>query len=590
MEIIFIDKILTEKSLKPPILSILEQNAGFAHILLYQPSGTIRLGNGPTHIGNEPTDEIKQKYYKFFELAFAKQVHLASTPEYSCPISTVKELVQNNIFPTIKNLWIIGAESLTKEGLNDFSNFCKENDVVLHFDQLVLQHPNVWVDPAIYLFQSQDETGKSIRVAIIQFKTVNMGVWTDDREREGIIPGNEVYVLRNHEASIYLLTLICSDSLNYNTIFSTLSNAHPTWTIHPYLFIHLQLNPKPHDPEFSFYRNFLFSQGNSFELICLNWAAKTGEYVNGKFDSWIKFSGSSYTLESTEIDFSEESFKHNYSLGCHLVNRKKNRYSYYFDSNEFVFYVKTLPVKQTGVSSSARKRSGPKVAETLIWNGQNWSITSLPIANHNFFQDFKPLLELINESASPLDTERLLELSTGSIKKGKSEIPWWSINGLSFLSQTTSETILRMTFSQDNSGEAVTHRTTQAQAFHDLQEMLIKTPNSFPEYFHKFRANNGKIRFPAVRDPNVKYSLNLCTQEGEEWMTVVNLGIKRIDEAKSTYKILKNLIGGQNGKRLLVWFKIASSFYYQTHFEEEPVKITDNIPRKPASEIESITR
>ena len=66
-----------------------------------------------------------------------------------------------------------------------------------------------------------------------------MGNLHDFLERNNLIRGSKIYVLRNDATSINLATFICSDLLDFN------ERDFDNYIYLPCIFIHLQLNNDP---------------------------------------------------------------------------------------------------------------------------------------------------------------------------------------------------------------------------------------------------------------------------------------------------------------------------------------------------------
>lgn len=589
MKAIFVDEILNGWGLQAPEFSILKPDAELAHILFMQPKGEIVVKSDHVHIGNYPSADTTEKYLAFFRLADSKNAHLATTPEYSCPMEVIQEVIAGEVFPKLGKIWVFGGESITKQGLQALEIQIGEIGGFVHFDRNVLDQPNNFVDPVFYLLKAKNSDGEPQKIVLIQFKSAPMGVWTDSRERDWLITGKEIYVLRNPGVSINLFTLNCSDALNHKAIFEAIGEIDPAWMRNPYLILHLQLNPKPADGNFSEYRRTLISHQKNFELLCVNWARGTGEKENDRPKEWVKFSGTSFSITSNEIALDESTFHQNYFQGCYLINGGKGRYSYYFHSEEWVFYLKTTKVNQVeNAMHPQMRRSGITGVEAYIWDNEKWAfpINSKVHPDHSFFEDWTHMKELLSESLRPLDIERIIELSTGSMNLKLDPTQWWKIDTISSLKLTDNESILSITFSQDRSNEAESKRREKADNFQEIQQRLIHDPRAFPDSLKKFvGSHSGKVRFKL--DHPHSPPTNLSLRNDSDSMTVVYLGSVTEAYAKDFESRFKAKFYGQNGRRLLIWFKKGG----ENHFLDDgsPVLITDNIPRQPSSEIASIT-
>ncbi len=214
MELEYLNTYLTAKNLKVPFLEVLNPDSGFYEVLLLQVQGDIEANE--RFIGNKDVPLCFKKFKNFFELSLEKNVDLAVTPEYSCPWSVIDYVITEGVFPNEEKLWVLGCESITRNELKDFIK--SHNQVVWIYEEELVNEDTTrnFFDPLLYIFKTGDGNGHQKMIFTLQFKTTHMSVQSSPLERDNLIPGKKVYVLKNDESSIFLLTLICSDSLKFD--------------------------------------------------------------------------------------------------------------------------------------------------------------------------------------------------------------------------------------------------------------------------------------------------------------------------------------------------------------------------------------
>lgn len=268
MRLVYIDEFLAAAGLQNPALAVLCSTADCYETILLQPDSEV-VGNNE-FIGNADQTSAHKKHFAFFQLAVAKAAHLAITPEYSTPWKTVGSLVEQHILPSSDSLWVIGCEATTPDALAEFRTM--HPNVVWIVPELSGRGTRTFYDPLVYLFNTRTLAGANKIVGVVQFKTQEMADGDEFLERDFLIKGDSIYVLRNSESSTYLFTLICSDALQFSS--SDLLNREQ-----PHLILHIQLNPDPRHTAIRAYRKDLFhSTSDNKEVLCLNWAKNIGSW------------------------------------------------------------------------------------------------------------------------------------------------------------------------------------------------------------------------------------------------------------------------------------------------------------------------
>ena len=291
MKFEYIDEFLREEGLLNPELEILIRNATPYKALLFQPCGTIEVGD--YFVRNHEHDLAVKKFKYFFDLANEKNVDIAITPEYSCPWEVIKNLIEGDVLPENKKLWVIGCESIKPHELMKIIDENTQVTWIYENDKVNADIDGKFLCPICYFFKTVKSNDSELHnVIFIQFKTKPMGGTHFEMER--LLPGECIYIFRNEGLSINLVTTICSDSLNLeiNSILDYIDK--------PYLLIHPQLNLKPQNINFSKYRMDCFvNDYPGKEFICLNWARNTN--LSGDI---MKFGGSALYTQSDDLDLS----------------------------------------------------------------------------------------------------------------------------------------------------------------------------------------------------------------------------------------------------------------------------------------------
>ena len=299
-----IDVCLTERSLKNPQLDVLKPDANFYDALLLQPKGEIEATD--RYIKGS-SDAYEEKFRKFIGLSSRKNVKLAITPEYSCPWSLIERIISEDLFPGENSLWVLGCQSITGD---DLLNIGQNSTVEVIFEKDVFNSAGNFLDPVCYLFKTRNNSSELRRVLLIQFKINPMGNSQGFLERNNLIQGSKVYVLRNNPDSINLATFICSDLLDFSEgVFTGYLNL-------PCIFIHLQLNNHPRHQDIREYRSYFFKKkdGNK-EVICLNWAK--GTRIPSAQE--ISFSGSALYVKTDELHQSDDIINSNHMRGLYYT-------------------------------------------------------------------------------------------------------------------------------------------------------------------------------------------------------------------------------------------------------------------------------
>ena len=403
---------LSEKKLSNPYLEILYPDSTRYSALLFQPCGNIETGNNFVRNKNS----AHEKFKAFFDLAIINNVNLAMSPEYSCPWETIEALIEEDKFPQKSNIWAIGCESITPKELNE--KITKYTKIVWIYEEDILKkRQDGMLDPLCYFFQTfSPTTNQYKKVIVVQFKTHHMGGPPFEPER--LISGEKLYIFRNNPDSIYLITLICSDSL----IFKIKDLPH--YENIKYLILHIQMNQKPFHNIFSKYRLDCYQdkETDKREIICLNWAR------NSLMDSkpFSDYGGSAIYLLTDKLNMEEDRICENHDKGLYYSHwYEYDADIFYFNYDEYVFEFQNTKVSQVNDPGPNRKFKGPHIENLYMFGDSNkW----LPINKLNEKCDIcNPCFTLNREYCCPLksnlnaiEKEKLIALSIG-----KATVPEW---------------------------------------------------------------------------------------------------------------------------------------------------------------------
>ena len=270
-------------------LTALQPRPAPYYALLCQPHGTIHAS--AARIGNSDPQAAVPMYRAFLGDAVASQAQLAITPEYSVPWALVAEIIHGTPRPLKGSLWALGCESITPGELDALQIAARcSTAVCLFYENLAPQQraQAAFLDPLVFVFWAVNPAGADVLCLLVQFKTVPSRD-PDHVELHSLLLGTSVYKFTAHAADVSLLALICSDAFEFT---NELVDEHCTNV----LLVHIQLNPKPANIDYSAYRSRLFSvaSNNNVEIVCLNWAATT--LSEDSPDTWISTPGSAWYI------------------------------------------------------------------------------------------------------------------------------------------------------------------------------------------------------------------------------------------------------------------------------------------------------
>ncbi|NNE48375.1 MAG: hypothetical protein HKN37_17120 [Rhodothermales bacterium] len=408
---------------------------------MLQPAGLVEVNSG----GIKCTDAaFAERFLAFLRLAKTRKANLAICPEYCCPWDTLEAALREDLGPAPGDLWILGCQSITPAEVRTLNDRLPATAVV--FDENCLKGDGRFLDPAVLLFRNPDDDAQLILV--LQFKTEAMGV-SFPTERNDLIRGERGYVVSNEGgASINLVTLICSDSLE----LSWQTSLPQLWTT-PTLVVHLQLNPKPRHPDFSAYRSEALRQvSDEIELMCLNWAAgTTGVIDEGDESPLVQEPHTALYTKSSQLDLRESRLQENHEAGLYFFRWDQKRTTVFVaNDDELCFELRLSKPSQKVASALTAKRSGPQDVVASVWNGTGWKPAAhLPDCTDDLLHEARlDSIGPISAVDSRMDLERFLSLSAGEV----SRVNWSQPSNLDPCRIETDEVLGRSTCCDNQAG------------------------------------------------------------------------------------------------------------------------------------------
>lgn len=503
---------LESKNLENPFLKILHPDNNQYFMLAFQPRAEIEVNGKEKYLKSKDRELIISKYDEFFKLALDKKVELAVCPEYSCPWESIDNLLNNNILPVNESIWILGCESKKPSEIKRIiQNKTNDKTIFIYDEEIIDSREDKYLNTVAHIFKTNDNKNTEITVLVLQFKVYEMG--GVDFEKDNMLKGKYGYIFMNNKDlnSICLITLICSESLNFK-----FEENFPKKT--SLIIIHPQLNVEPRNDSFKKYRNEIFSYAHEYthqEIFCLNWARNT------KLEGCdMKYGASTYFLKSLKTCTNPSRINHNDKKGIfynYWNNKQANVYTFIYD--EAIFYFKNDKASQELVNPENVKRQGLIAEEIYSWGNNTWKPESelecLLERNCKDKQslDFKSFLKL---KLSPINKERYICLSCGNVEDKK----WFLPNKNKYFQINDNEYINRILFQYDP--KTCNNKSKIITKLGNFIHELIKDKNTLPEVFC---ADNRKIEcyyfddtISNIRD--IDYCLNVIDDNGLKYCFV----------------------------------------------------------------------
>ncbi len=537
-------------------LSILRRNTQRHSVLLYQHEGSLYADN--TRIGNR--NIVNTELELFFEKSRLTGCDLTLTPEYSCPLPVIEDIISHPTkWPATEKLWAIGCESMTKQQLTALQATYHTENVFVHYDTSVLNNQLNYVDPLIYLFQGI-HSGQEKLIILLQFKTMHMGIWGGGIiERNNLIQGNQIFILRNSPDSISFFSLICSEAMNFPDALQQNQQAIQRWIDSPFLIYNPQLNPNPTHRNFTSFRKFVFRFSRK-EIISLNWNNKST--LDG--DDFMEYntSRSGFYIQSEEIDLSPARIKKNHKHGMYYYFYGINKHAFLLNSTPTVFHVAIPPVDIVNALGQQIRREGPELLETCDFNAARNAIDTLPNGitdqHINYLTGVGCTCNfLITHQNCILEKEKLVCLTSGKIDKELGST-WSNIpNIFSIKINEDSEVNRRITFTEDTYPDSLTQRSNYIDTVAGLTDDVLPDKDVYPDSIADLKTDELVIGYNA--DSSVdNYKFNVLTAAGERRIaTICFMGTMPDGVIEKTFDFLQAMFDKDNNhkRRVVVFYK-----------------------------------
>lgn len=460
--------VLRDRGLLPPDLEMLRPTERRYTTLLMQPSGPIFANN--QRIGPLESDVASAKGRNFLELARTSGAHLAVTPEYFLPWSALKSAIEGGITPAADALWVLGSESITEAGLEQFKQEVAGQCLVLHEPWAGLPLDRSLLDPVVLLFQATRQDQSVQLVALVQFKTF------PSRDNiffeEGLLRrGSLVYRFRGATGHLTAAVIICSDAFALNDQWLSDFNDRST-------LIHIQLNPSPRNTAYRRYRATTFgidARATNCHILCLNWARSIVQHGDpgAPIDPWNNIAGSTWYCPAEECSSDDAIVIPNHNQGLYYAYMKERRHALLFHYDEAVFQL-LVPKLLTLGNAVMVNRNGPSTVQRYEWDTTTTTWTPGAAAPETGFNAYvagngpaQVALAHVLAEADPLAIERVLALSAGAISGREA---WHSLQQIDSCQIAEDEVVRRITVVQDVAGNEFRHErlSSVGQIHHEL--------------------------------------------------------------------------------------------------------------------------
>jgi hypothetical protein len=404
----------------------------YQHLGIFAAS-EISLGNG---------NDVSAQFSYFFNEARLRNSDLVLTPEYSCPWNNVIEILNNEqMWPQVGKLWALGCESITPEQLVEIRTICDRPGVFAQWEVEKPGNNKHFYDPLVYLFRG-NHNGNDKLIVLVQFKTMHMGARVSAFERDHLIEGTTIWILKNQGESHRFISIICSEAMNFSATLTPEIKANIRWNEDAYYVYHPQANPDPTHEDFIAFRKFVLSVDRK-EIIALNWNSKST--LKGKLFIKNGTSRSGVYTQSSDLDLSENRIKANHSNGLYYFSFGIKNHAFLLNSFATIFLISQTSILISGVAMPQARRDGP-----LVIGVKNYSagifVDSFSIVSDDHIHFLGSINcgcnFLMQPTGCVLQKERLICLTCGELKSGLSPTELKSL--MTFSMKQDTESLLKM--------------------------------------------------------------------------------------------------------------------------------------------------
>jgi hypothetical protein len=545
-------------------LDILKRDTQRYSSFLYQHKGVFFADN--TRIGNNDSNEAKSKFINVLKKAKEENISLVLSPEYSCPKSVIDEIITKpELQPLPQKLWALGGESLNKVELNYFRNIQNPN-IHIQFEDCDANSDKNYVDPLYYIFKGK-YNGVDKLIILIQFKTWHMaGLWNSQIEPDNLIEGKTIYIIKNNDYSVRLMSFICSEAMNFTSQYEQELIQNHNWLDSPYLIFNIQFNPNPSHSNFIAFKQFTLSKERR-ELIALNWGLHTTIFGKGPLfsENNAPRSGIYFRTTDIELDHTRAKIIANHKKGLYFLQIKREKRVYFLNRETEIFRIHNKSVHITEGTDEQKRREGPICSNVYMFDSENnvLEINCEVSDNHIEFWENRGISNkyLLDSNTSFIDKEILLNISTGKVKAREGNK--WSdiINLNSFILNESDECNKRLTYLEDTYTESETVRSNNCSSITELDINILPNNSLYPHSLKRLKYNDLRLAFSNdASDYNYRY--NVVNGNGEiQKATICYLGFASDIDIEKTYDELQKLFekGSVGIDTIVVYYKRGNS-------------------------------
>lgn len=540
-------------------LDILKRDTQRNSIFLYQHKGVFHADN--ERIGNNIQQEAKTKFLNILTKAKYENTSLVLSPEYSCPKSVIEEIILNaDLQPSQNKIWALGGESLDKEDLAYFKNVNDES-IHIHFEDCYSTSDKKYVDPLYYILRGQ-YNGVDKLILLIQFKTHHMGVWSGgDVERNNLIEGNNIYIIKNSNNSIRLISFICSEAMNVRGYLTQQIKDELLWNDMPFLILHPQINPDPSHSHFIDFRKEILDN-NKKEIIALNWGKETYIGTLNWYELRSNSPRSGIFFKTSELNYSNDYITKNHKKGLYFLHINREKYVYFLNGFTDLYWIENTPVDMIGGVASQRRKEGAEAIKIFNFTN-NFVLEEIANISDNHIESLKERgltnTYLLNVEKTIIDKEKLLNISTGKII-GKEKQNWSEIIYLkSFELDESSECNNRLTYIEDSYQSSKDVRKNNCEYISKLDEILLDK-NNYPSSIEELKHKDIFLSYPSSNSKDYRY--NLIDEGGNvKKATVCFVGSETKADANVIYNNIRKIFDPDSStiRRVVVFYTVGNS-------------------------------
>lgn len=553
-------------------LDVLERDTQRNSFYLYQHKGVFFADE--TRIGNNDQDEAKTKFINILTRSKEENIALVLSPEYSCPKSIIDEIISNSdLQPSQNKLWVLGGESLNKNDLEHLTVQIDDN-LYIHFEDCYSNSDKNFVDPLYYIFKGEHNEVEKL-IILIQFKTRHMGgLRSSQLEADNLIEGENIYILKNDQNSIRLISFICSQAINFNASLIPELVAHHSWTDSPFLILSLQYNPNPSHTDFIAFKNIVMEKEKR-ELITLNWGLDT-TFTGGRRlyqDTNTPRSAIYFRTTDADLDFSSQKIISNHKKGLYFLQIMRNKRVYFLNGKIELFKINNKPVSIDAGANVQQIREGPSVDKIFCFD-DTCNLNELNEITDNHIDSLKDRgidnTYLLNPGKTIVDKERLVNISTGKVK-GKVKGNWSEVIYLnSFTLGETDESNPRVTYTEDTYQSSETIRSVNCGNIFELDKNIIPNISLYPDSIKHLKSKNISLAYGADAQ-KYHYNYNVVNGTGAiEKATICYVGAAVSPQVvNKTYSEIQKLFDEESpGKyTVVVFYKQGNTILHKSNPE-----------------------